>query len=979
MLNGPKIIIIGAGAAGTAAASRLIESGFENVTILEAESRIGGRIHTVEFSDNVVELGAQWVHGERGNVVFDIASPHKLLDSSKCFNDFGGHVFVTAKGEILPKKEATETVKIYYDISENITDAINDTESYGEYFICQFYKIFEENPFTTRDRAEQLLDWMHKFDNSIQCSDSWFDVSAKEITKYWTCEGDHVLNWKHHGYKTLFDLLSQKISNSKKMISIMENIEFNKNVSNIDYTSHNNIIVKTKDGSKYTASHVIFTASLGVLKEKHTAMFTPILPDNKQHAIKGLAFGAVNKVFLEFPYRWWQEECVGFSLIWSKEDKEEFILSHGQEYEWLCDVFAFISVDYQPRVLCAWIAGKYAKHMESLSDKDVSDGLYLLLEMFLSKAYDIPKFDQMLRSSWHANEHFRGCYSFRSVTTEKLNVETKDLAEPLSTADGKPILLFAGEATHDHYYSTVHGAVETGFREADRIVDFYRTRGWLNQVISNFDKMGRMLNTLKQVTARTKLVVIGAGIAGLAAARTLENANFKDYLLIEAQNEIGGRIQSIPWSKSWIESGAQFLHGDQSQLAQLCYQHDLLSSIQCRDGEGIFIRNNGCKVDDALVTEIDDFVRTTLEECENYENKTVEAGNENIGRVLRNSLAKYLDEQNDSLRIKNIKKEIFDWNVRFLTIDNSCFTLDELSTEYWGKFKFVGGPEHLSFKSGYGSLTKLIANGLNGKNLLLNTSVESIEWQPVVDNDFDPPLVLTLSDNTRILADCVIVTCSLGYLKENQKNMFNPPLPIQFSQGIENLGFGLINKIFLDFGVPWWKPGTKGFQLLWKESKLVSSNETLAAWTRDLTGFDVLPDHEGVLLGWIGGRGAYIVETLSEQQVATDCENLLKHYLKLDNIFPVKRCFRTQWNANKYIRGSYSHITTKCDDNGITPNILSQPVWGKVMQENCSKDVPIIMFAGEATHENFYSTTHGAYDTGVKQAQMFLGHYITNS
>lgn len=49
MLNGPKIIIIGAGAAGIAAASRLIESGFENVTILDAEGRIGGRIHTVEF------------------------------------------------------------------------------------------------------------------------------------------------------------------------------------------------------------------------------------------------------------------------------------------------------------------------------------------------------------------------------------------------------------------------------------------------------------------------------------------------------------------------------------------------------------------------------------------------------------------------------------------------------------------------------------------------------------------------------------------------------------------------------------------------------------------------------------------------------------------------------------------------------------------------------------------------------------------
>lgn len=566
---------------------------------------------------------------------------------------------------------------------------------FSYFLISRFYKTFDKNPFTSRNKAEQLLDWIHKFDNSIQCSDSWFDVSAKEIVNYWTCDGDLVLNWKSHGYKTLFTLLSQKISNAKNKLPIMEKIEFNKDVYNIDYTSDNNIIVKTKDGSTYKASHIIFTASLGVLKEKHNTMFTPLLPGIKQHAIKGLNIGTVNKVFLEFPRRWWQEECAGFSLIWSKEDKEEFIKSYGQDYEWLCDVFAFISVDYQPRVLCAWISGKFAKQMELLSDTDVSDGLYLLLEMFLSKTYNIPKFDQMIRSSWYTDEYFRGSYTFKSITTEKLNVKTEDLAEPIILADGKPIILFAGEATHERYYSTVHGAVETGFREADRIIDFYRTRGCIN----NFDKLERTVNASSQKITRTKLVIVGAGIAGLAAAKTIDEANFKDYLLIEAQNKIGGRIQSIPWNKAWIECGAQFVHGDQSQLAQLCYEHDLLSDIQCQDGQGIFIRNNGCKVDEALIEEIDDLVRTTLEDCEDYENKDIEVGFENIDAVLRNCLNKHLHKKDDPLATRTIKKEIFDWNVRFLVIDNACFTLDELSTKYWGKFKFVGGSEHVSFKS----------------------------------------------------------------------------------------------------------------------------------------------------------------------------------------------------------------------------------------------------------------------------------------
>lgn len=53
-------MIIGAGASGMAAATKLVLCGFENVTILEAENRFGGRINTIPFGENVVDMGAQW-------------------------------------------------------------------------------------------------------------------------------------------------------------------------------------------------------------------------------------------------------------------------------------------------------------------------------------------------------------------------------------------------------------------------------------------------------------------------------------------------------------------------------------------------------------------------------------------------------------------------------------------------------------------------------------------------------------------------------------------------------------------------------------------------------------------------------------------------------------------------------------------------------------------------------------------------------
>ncbi|XP_076295193.1 spermine oxidase-like [Lasioglossum baleicum] len=207
--------------------------------------------------------------------------------------------------------------------------------------------------------------------------------------------------------------------------------------------------------------------------------------------------------------------------------------------------------------------------------------------------------------------------------------------------------------------------------------------------------------------------------------------------------------------------------------------------------------------------------------------------------------------------------------------------------------------------------------------------------------------------------------------------MFVPALPQSFSQAIENLGFGLINKVFLDFGEAWWSSDTKGFQFLWPERKPeIMNGATEPSWIRDLTGFDILPDREGVLLGWVGGHGARIIETLSEQQVAADCENLLKQFLNIDSIPPVKKCFRTKWNSNPYARGSYSYIPTRCDDIGITPGSLAEPIWRKVAGNRGNKAMPTMMFAGEATNDNYFSTTHGAYDTGVKQAQVFLRHHV---
>lgn len=75
------------------------------------------------------------------------------------------------------------------------------------------------------------------------------------------------------------------------------------------------------------------------------------------------------------------------------------------------------------------------------------------------------------RTQWHSNRHFRGTYSFRGINATTLDVSPKDLQVPLTNSKGTPVVQFAGEATNFNHYSTVHGAIETGWREAQRLID----------------------------------------------------------------------------------------------------------------------------------------------------------------------------------------------------------------------------------------------------------------------------------------------------------------------------------------------------------------------------------------------------------------------------------------------------------------------------------------------------------------------------
>ena len=160
----------------------------------------------------------------------------------------------------------------------------------------------------------------------------------------------------------------------------------------------------------------------------------------------------------------------------------------------------------------------------------------------------------------------------------------------------------------------------------------------------------------------------------------------------------------------------------------------------------------------------------------------------------------------------------------------------------------------------------------------LNTPVKNIDWS-------QDKVHVSCDNNVEYVTDHVIVTASLGYLKNHLDTLFNPKLPPELSNYIRKSGFYGINKIFLQFETQWWN--CAGFQLLFDSE----CSEYKNCWLRDLSGFDVVPN-TNMLLGWIGGLGAKIVEDIDEKDVGIACVDLLRRFLKDPSIPYPKNCLR---------------------------------------------------------------------------------------
>ncbi|XP_055610824.1 spermine oxidase-like [Uranotaenia lowii] len=471
---GPRILIIGAGAAGIATFTRLYENGFDNMVILEAENRIGGRIHTVPYGANVVDYGAQWVHSNVDNCVYDMAAKYNLVEiESHPENE----ICIKSNGVEIPIENSNLVLQVLTDSIKDVDRLKNYPKSLGDFYVDIFQESMKNGKFDGIDNETcyQLFDFFLKYHHTYNAVDSLFETSAAGLLEFTDHQDDYLINWKGRGFKTVIDLMLKRLPEQNSTPIPLQNfLVLNQRVININYPAEpdEKCTVTCADGNKYSADHVIITVSLGVLKENYPTLFTPKLPSMKINAISGLYIGTIDKMILEFEQPFWPSGWHGFGILWNKQDLEELRKS---DYRWVETICAFFVPEYQPNLLVGWIYGEEARTMEMLPETRVIEGLLFVLRKFLTK-FNVPNPKSFSRSTWYANENFRGSYTSRSVMADVLNAKAADLATPLVNTLGKPVVQFAGEASHPEYYSTVQGAIGSGWREADRLIELYRDK-----------------------------------------------------------------------------------------------------------------------------------------------------------------------------------------------------------------------------------------------------------------------------------------------------------------------------------------------------------------------------------------------------------------------------------------------------------------------------------------------------------------------
>lgn len=418
-VNAKSVIVVGAGIAGLAAASQLVKQGYD-VTVIESQSKVGGRLSTDRSLGIPFDLGASWIHKPDGNPITPLAAQ---AGATTFFTDDDNVVVYDVDGSAYPDATLTSTENIYNTVRDSITDLGSLNQSFETVFDNAY-------PQYRNDRL-----WKYMLSAYLE-----FDVGG-DISKLSSLyfEDDLQFSGKDvivtNGYDTVANYLAKGL-----------NVILNTQVAVIDYSGEQ-VFVTTTGGQTYQAGYVIVTVPLGVLKN-NSIRFAPALPDAKAAAIDNTGMGNVNKFLLTWDTPFWDTslQYIGYT--------PEVL---GQ-FNYYLNINKYLT---SANALMTFAFGDYATTTESMTDSEVINAIMVNLRAIYGSAIPAPA--KMLRTAWGKNPHAFGTYSYAANGSTSADFDT--LAESINNK-----VFFAGEHTNKNYRGTVHGAYLSGTREAAKIM-----------------------------------------------------------------------------------------------------------------------------------------------------------------------------------------------------------------------------------------------------------------------------------------------------------------------------------------------------------------------------------------------------------------------------------------------------------------------------------------------------------------------------
>ncbi|GMI89426.1 polyamine oxidase 5 [Hibiscus trionum] len=525
------------------------------------------------------------------------------------------------------------------------------------------------------------------------------------------------------------------------------------------------------------------------------------------------------------------------------------------------------------------------------------------------------------------------------------------------------------------------------------------------------------------MSKKPRIVIIGAGMAGLTAANKLYTStgskDMFELFVVEGGNRIGGRINTSEFCGDRIEMGATWIHGiGGSPVHQIAEEINALESDQpweCMDGfpdEPNTIAEGGFELNASVFDPVSTLFKNLMDFAQGKvtEDSVVGSfGNESIGAFLRQGLNAYWDGRKEFEELKGYgvwSRKLLEEAV-FAMLENTQRTytsagdLFDLDFEAESEYRMFPG-EEITISKGYSSIIEHLASVLPPGVIQLGHKVDRIEWQPQGVHhhgqqlDDSRPVKVHFVDGSYMLADHIIVTVSLGVLKagtcKDSGMLFSPPLPSYKTDAISRLGYGVVNKLFLQLSPDGnKKPDFPSLQMVFHRSESELRDKKIPWWIRRTASLSPIYNNSSVLLSWFAGKEALQLETLSDEEiidvVSTTVSSLLskphREMKSKSNGFcngsesesEVRfiNILKTKWGSDPLFLGSYSYVAV--GSSGADFDTMAEPL-PKSPAGTLHHHHPLqILFAGEATHRTHYSTTHGAYFSGLREANRLLQHY----